>query len=145
MIAGLHYVLYLLSELCRRVLPGRFTDRAIANGRNPGRPEETDRLQDNSPGRAGKMKSVRAMPSMVNVSGAGQSIAVLTSGGDAQGLPNIEQLIRGCFVVGHIVQDCTSFNSTSKTTRPPEIVVQKCTCFCTLCSLLLANTFMFNS
>ena len=100
MIAGLHYVLYLLSELCRRVLPGRFTDRAIANGRSPGRPEETDRLQDNSPGRAGKMKSVRAMPSMVNVSGAGQSIAVLTSGGDAQGLPNIAKLIRGCFVVG---------------------------------------------
>ena len=88
MIAGLHYVLYLLGEICRRVLPGRFTDRAIRSGKSPQKSEEADRfLQDGSSSdKAEKLKSLRCQPSMVNVHGFGQSIAVLTSGGDAQGL-----------------------------------------------------------
>jgi hypothetical protein len=87
MIAGLHYILYLLAEICRRVLPGRFTDRAIGNGGSPQKSEETDRyVESSSVDKAAKMKSLRAKPSMVNVNGFGQSIAVLTSGGDAQGL-----------------------------------------------------------
>ena len=114
MIAGLHYVLYLLSELCRRVLPGRFTGRAIGNGRSPQKSEETGRFEDNSPDKATKMKSLRGMPSMVNVSGAGQSIAVLTSGGDAQGLVYCKvfdvYLVLSFVHIRYSVQDCTNYD-----------------------------------
>ena len=92
MIAGLHYVLYLLGEIYRRVLPGRFVDRAIRHGGSPQKSDEADRFlqPSSSPDKAEKMKSLRAKPSMVNVHGFGQSIAVLTSGGDAQGLACFE-------------------------------------------------------
>ena len=87
MIAGLHYLLYLLGEIYRRVLPGRFTNTAIGNGERHQKSADEDRfVLESSSDKHSKMKSLRAKPSMVNVSGFGQSIAVLTSGGDAQGL-----------------------------------------------------------
>ena len=101
MIAGLHYIIYLLGEICRRVLPGRFTNRLIRNGGSPRQSEEGDRYLDHPSDKAEKMKSFRAKPkpSMVNVNGFGQSIAVLTSGGDAQGLAFIFLMIISLFMI----------------------------------------------
>ena len=113
MIAGLHYILYLLGEIYRRVLPRRFTDRAIRNGKSPQKPEEADRfLQDSSSSdRAEKMKSLRGKPSMVNVHGFGQSIAVLTSGGDAQGMnPAIRAVVRmGLYAGAKVFAICEGY------------------------------------
>ena len=93
MIAGLQFLLYLLSELYRRVVNNGFTARAIRGEEDGGNDEDLNRLGDKNEDETGsraerlkKMKEMRAKPSMVNVTGFGQCIAVLTSGGDAQGL-----------------------------------------------------------
>ena len=94
MIAGLQFLLYLLSELYRRVVNNGFTARAIRGEEDGGNDEDLNRLggvldEDETGSRAErlkKMKEMRAKPSMVNVTRFGQCIAVLTSGGDAQGL-----------------------------------------------------------
>ena len=92
MIAGLHFILYLLTELYRRVITNRHPRRAV-NGIGAGQDykevnrEVFDDEDENDPlfERRQKTKVGRVHPSMVNVTGFGQCIAVLTSGGDAQG------------------------------------------------------------
>lgn len=85
MIAGLYYVIYLLSGIYRRLLPGRFAGKAKGDEGASQNWEEEDRY-DTIDGYTGvRSKPLQAEPSMVNVNGFGQSIAVLTSGGDAQG------------------------------------------------------------
>lgn len=85
MIAGLHYVLYLLAEVLRRILPGQTTGKTLGNGESSQSCDNSDRFINSMDNSSGKGKSLRVEPSMVNVTGFGQSIAVLTSGGDAQG------------------------------------------------------------
>lgn len=94
MIAGLHVLFCLLREIYSRVVNNRFTARAGSGAEGGGNDEDLNRLEGMLDGdetgsraeRSKKMKEMRAKPSMVNVTGFGQCIAVLTSGGDAQGL-----------------------------------------------------------
>ncbi|XP_028405982.1 ATP-dependent 6-phosphofructokinase, liver type-like [Dendronephthya gigantea] len=95
MIAGLHYVLYLLAGIFRRILPGQTTVKTLDNEESCGSCENADRRLNNMENSSGKEKALRGQPSMVNVTGFGQSIAVLTSGGDAQGMnPAIRAVVR---------------------------------------------------
>lgn len=118
MIAGLHFILYLLTELYRRVITNRHPGRAV-NGIGAGQDykevnrEVFDDEDENDPlfERRQKTKVGRVHPSMVNVTGFGQCIAVLTSGGDAQGMnPAIRAVVRmGLYAGAKVFAICEGY------------------------------------
>ncbi|XP_046864101.1 ATP-dependent 6-phosphofructokinase, liver type-like [Xenia sp. Carnegie-2017] len=98
MLAGLHYLFNIFSALYKRFVPARFTGSAIENTTSANkrrRDDSTEEFFEDHQVDGSKKRGSRLKPSTIIGSEFRQSIAVLTSGGDAQGMnPAIRAVAR---------------------------------------------------
>lgn len=89
MLAGLHYFFNIFSALFKRFVPARFTGSAIENTTSANkrlRDDSTEEFFEDYQVDGSKKRGSRLKPSTIIGSEFRQSIAVLTSGGDSQGM-----------------------------------------------------------